>query len=410
MKKLTITILGLFLIIFLFFPKISKAESCHWVAKNIINTGKLCSTIETKKVPSDCNITFFQQQQNPGACCCTTQTVSPAINSSQSTYTPPPNSNNNAKIYKSLNFEPQVQIPNSIFDKKSVAVGHYDAGSGKMYSSLLAEYIKALYNYGLIIGSILAAVVLMGGGMLWLVSAGNDSRISQAKELITGSIVGLVILFSSWLILTTINPNLVKLKILETQVIPKSNLGCCEYKDANNNKQAEIMGSVSCKIKSGNFMIKNSQDNYYSPDYTTGTCEATGCCTIDYTNTGGLYQCMNTTPNNCAKLSNSKFYHSSCSQTPKVMNSKGEINYCVSSNSDKCATLKDGSKWLGRMTVRGSDASQWRWCYNHVVVVGLGKLGEPCGNKPGSTCAKSGKSYDLGARDCASGLWCYKKP
>ncbi len=266
MKKLPVIILALSLLTFFSVPIVVKAESCHLVT--IPNT---CTITETQNTLASCSATLSKAD----ICCCTAN--SPALSADKQTpknkvVTPSANTaktnapTDNTKIYNSLNFEPQVQIPNSIFDKKSVAVGHYDAGSGKMYSSLLAEYIKALYNYGLIIGSILAAVVLMGGGMLWLVSAGNDSRISQAKELITGSIVGLVILFSSWLILTTINPNLVKLKILETQVIPKSSLaqGCCTNKithkvyndtkgECGTNKfQAELVANLTtneCEVK-----------------------------------------------------------------------------------------------------------------------------------------------------------------
>ncbi len=106
-----------------------------------------------------------------------------------------------------IKFTPQVAIP-------GFATGAVDVGTtvdGKMTSDLLARYIKAMYDYGLKAAGILAAVILMGGGLIWLTSAGNESKIGQAKEMIVGAISGLIILFSAWLILNTVNPALLSL-------------------------------------------------------------------------------------------------------------------------------------------------------------------------------------------------------
>lgn len=140
-----------------------------------------------------------------------------------------------AQNYQPIIYEPQVTIPvtGSGLDQKSTASGNYDDVTGKMSSDLLARYIKALYDYGMSIAGILAAIVLMGGGILWLTSGGNDSRIAQAKEMIVGSVTGLAILFSSWIILNTINPDLLKLKIITTQVINPNQLPSqitCEWR------------------------------------------------------------------------------------------------------------------------------------------------------------------------------------
>ncbi len=120
-----------------------------------------------------------------------------------------------------LNFNPQVQIPNSPFAKTTVPVGTYNAASGTMTSDLLSNYIIAIYNYGLAIAGILATIVLMGGGVLWLVSGGDSGKINQAKELITGSVTGMLILVAAWMILNTVNPNLVNLKAIETTALTK---------------------------------------------------------------------------------------------------------------------------------------------------------------------------------------------
>lgn len=83
----------------------------------------------------------------------------------------------------------------------------------------IAIYIHAIYNYLLGIGGVLAAIALMVGGVIWLVSAGNASRVSEAKSWITGSVTGLLILMTSYIILYQINPNLVGLKYIELKTI-----------------------------------------------------------------------------------------------------------------------------------------------------------------------------------------------
>ncbi len=83
----------------------------------------------------------------------------------------------------------------------------------------IAIYIYAIYNYLLGIGGVLAAVALMIGGVIWLVSAGNASRVSQAKSWITGSVTGIFILLTSYVLLYQINPELVGMKYIELKTI-----------------------------------------------------------------------------------------------------------------------------------------------------------------------------------------------
>ncbi len=96
-----------------------------------------------------------------------------------------------------------------------------NGGKGQnCYVPWLADYIKALYTYG--IGSliILAVIVMMIGGVVWLTAAGNEQRISDAKQWINGSLFGIVIAVSSYMILTIINPaltNLSPIKLATTQ-------------------------------------------------------------------------------------------------------------------------------------------------------------------------------------------------
>ena len=72
----------------------------------------------------------------------------------------------------------------------------------------LGLYIKAIYQYAIGIVGILAAVVLMFGGLLWLTAGGNTGQVTEAKEWIKASLTGLILALSSYMILYVVNPDL----------------------------------------------------------------------------------------------------------------------------------------------------------------------------------------------------------
>ena len=51
-----------------------------------------------------------------------------------------------------------------------------------------------------IVGS-LTLIMFVYGGILFLISAGSSDKVSQAKKIITSAVVGLLIVFASWLII-----------------------------------------------------------------------------------------------------------------------------------------------------------------------------------------------------------------
>lgn len=82
----------------------------------------------------------------------------------------------------------------------------------------LGQYLQVIYVWAVRIAAILAVVVIMVGGLLWLTSAGAD-RLGKAKELIGNAVIGLLIAVGSYLILQTINPDLVRLSLPRTMML-----------------------------------------------------------------------------------------------------------------------------------------------------------------------------------------------
>jgi len=49
---------------------------------------------------------------------------------------------------------------------------------------------------------IIAIIIILYGGFVWLTSAGNEEKVGQAKKIITSGIIGLVIIFISYAVAT----------------------------------------------------------------------------------------------------------------------------------------------------------------------------------------------------------------
>lgn len=82
-----------------------------------------------------------------------------------------------------------------------------------------------------IVGS-LTLLMFIYGGFTFLISAGSSEKVSQAKKIITAAVVGLIIVFGSWLIINFIfkslglnwsgeivKPTIISQQILEHELI-----------------------------------------------------------------------------------------------------------------------------------------------------------------------------------------------
>lgn len=318
-----------------------------------------------------------------------------------------------------LKFTPQIKIPGTAIDG-TVEVGK-QVGT-KMTSTLLPSYIGAFYKYGLTVTGLLATVILMAGGIIWLTSAGNESKVKQAKEMIFGSLAGVLLLFSSYIILETINPELVKLKPIESQSIAKVTLDivCCQTTTG-----ASMMDATECHDSGGSRM-----QGYMAIG---GTCVQEGCCMRVRTRTDEkgenkkniILSCNDAAYTMCNRdLKNqwsngdklgendyfdpakdrvsdeNLFINTSCSKDNRCLSIKTSDTGDNSFND--CENKKDGKSC--------KIINESGYCYNNKCYIGDGQDGEPCGNDNG--ICRNKETYggcvddDAGGRDCVSGVWC----
>ena len=84
------------------------------------------------------------------------------------------------------------------------------APSGYLPSELsLASLLTYLYYWGLGIGGLLAFIRLIIAGIQWGAAAGNVNSVKSAQDTMISSVFGLILLLGAWLLLNTINPQIV---------------------------------------------------------------------------------------------------------------------------------------------------------------------------------------------------------
>lgn len=134
---------------------------------------------------------------------------------------------------------------------------------GKASVKDIGEYIQLVYSFALGIMGIIAVVLIMFGGIRWIAAAGNESVISEAKEIIISAVTGLVIGLLSYVILAFINPQTLSTDVSIFKIpVPIS----CSYPDPeskpiptgnglNGNGKSLCIGGVDELVRIADYMI-----------------------------------------------------------------------------------------------------------------------------------------------------------
>ncbi len=70
----------------------------------------------------------------------------------------------------------------------------------------VASYVPVVIRLGIVLAALLAVVVIIIAGFMYITSAGNTGKLEKAKTLVFDAIIGLLIAVGYWLILQAINP------------------------------------------------------------------------------------------------------------------------------------------------------------------------------------------------------------
>ena len=158
----------------------------------------------------------------------------------------------------------QVDIP-GLSGKKELAIG---------------TYLATVYKFGVGAGAVLAVVVIIIGGFIWMTSMGNQAMITLAKGYIGGAVVGLVILLLSFIILRTVNPRLVDFTPLRIYKLRSQNISLFgEFCDTSPDSGKQYYDINSQQLVAANVPLSCGRRYFVGVPGGNDTCLGSMCTT-----------------------------------------------------------------------------------------------------------------------------------
>ena len=90
-----------------------------------------------------------------------------------------------------------VLVSASVGDANINFIGTADIGLAK---GNLISTINTLIRYILSFLGLVAVIIILWGGFLWMTSAGDDDKVAKARKLIISGIIGIVIILAAFII------------------------------------------------------------------------------------------------------------------------------------------------------------------------------------------------------------------
>ena len=96
---------------------------------------------------------------------------------------------------------------------------HFSRHGSRNHEHQPGNYVPGFYLFALTVGGVLALGAIVYGGILYAASAGDPSKQSEGREWIWSALIGLLLLAGAYIVLYTINPDLVNLTLPQLTMI-----------------------------------------------------------------------------------------------------------------------------------------------------------------------------------------------
>jgi len=117
----------------------------------------------------------------------------------------------------SFSFAVEIEQSNKDMYVAYTLIEALPSGGGELKEDVtLEQYIQWVFTFALTMAAFLAVLMITVGGIIYMASGGNESQVTKAKGYITNALWGLLLAFGSYLLLYTINPQLVRFKFIES--------------------------------------------------------------------------------------------------------------------------------------------------------------------------------------------------
>ncbi len=209
----------------------------------------------------------------------------------------------------------------------------------------LPEYLKYVFDFGIFLGFFTIFLSLVIAGILYLLSPAIPNALEIARDRVSGSVTGLLILTTLYLVITTINPQLKFFKLDEPDVIPppqnaEKQAGVYIYNQSNCSppvpEQPHItsiphLGALANRVNAVDIVQRPSENLYYvsilydSPNF-WGRCQyihpKKSCVPVTFPSVSASIYQYNPYPNDEGVIFYRKSFYDSEGGLYKVPNSE----------------------------------------------------------------------------------------
>jgi len=83
-------------------------------------------------------------------------------------------------------------------------------GQGSTFAEKLAAALGSVIGSFLAFLGVIFLVVMIAGGLMWMTAAGDEKKVGTAKSLLTGAVIGLIIVLSAYAITAYLGDSVLK--------------------------------------------------------------------------------------------------------------------------------------------------------------------------------------------------------
>ncbi len=110
--------------------------------------------------------------------------------------------------------ELEVRIPGVTFSDVAETLDE----NGNISTPFIGEYISGVYKFAMVVASVLAVIMIIVQGVRIIMSGGGEEQVHSYQNIFR-IVIGLCLVWGSYFILYTINPDLVNFKILKIKYV-----------------------------------------------------------------------------------------------------------------------------------------------------------------------------------------------
>jgi len=222
---------------------------------------------------------------------------------------------------------------NEVKFSPQVSIGDFQEDAAQTVEpDTLGRYIHEIYKYAIGIVGVVSAVVIMFGGVMWIMAGGNASKIDDAKTWIGAALIGLVLALFSYTILKTVNPDLVRIQSIDIKNIKDKPITCCHPEHGSvsflRESEGDLVPTCQPQTKMEKDRYGDSEIKQCAPDETCirangegdFKCVEYGCC-LEISGQGTGNSCYKSLEKDCqvgstGKNSYTQFRQKKCEELP----------------------------------------------------------------------------------------------